>query len=1058
MKTSLCLLAMLAALAALAAPVARPIGDEVWINHLLPLPKQIKIEGVVSVAASEVAVRASAGATDVELQAVKEIEAALAGGAAAAAPAANPGKAKPKFEIVTGLCNAKGRFEGATLAEAAQLAKKPNSDQAYCIVPTGKAKLIVTALTPKGLYYGALTVAQLVTAGRLVGGSSTATATAGQQDAGAPTAIPLVRVVDWPDLAERGVWGGYAIPDLEWMAAQKFNLIESHATLKLDEAGNGVATFDAELVTRGRLRALKVVPIITHMDQMQGSGMFTRYPQLKGVGPKTQLVPSLQTACWSQPLSVKLLSDWATDLARNPDITDLCIWLSEDPGYCECDQCKGQNQFALEAKACIAAWQKAREVNPKLKLRILLTQGTYKDNDKVLAVIPPEVYVSYYDGGRTYDSSRDPMIYPLLEDYARQGRWLGVSPQITASWRIVCPFSSPQFIHFRMTEFVDDKLSCLCGYATPSMRLWDFNSAAAAEWGWNAHGRDARQMALAWATTRGLSDPAKAADWAMTLGDVSWDVYGSRVPYGAFFGEAGNMIKNRAKPALGKGMYRYFETEEKLAQSLAACEQAGKLAAALNVPAITAETQVVTGYVQMLDQLYRMGNFITRATPPTDAERMSLQRDLLAFAETGDRVKAGLNAWAEACLPGQRVGGRLNDTLDVTDTTVAAVSDSLASFGVRNPLQPYLRRRIGGWQDDDFEAKQRIIKTWEVTAFLQGAGEYRVDLVHEKGWNGISGYSVALATAPAAAGPVAQGATPAALSEVAVDKHTSVIGYTPREPVYVLKLPTYDAKLRYFIVADISGVKSSDKVPERRGCQGLANLWKVRQPGEAIEMPPLLPMSDAEKARYGGPKFGKGGLRVGVLQGGYGAESILKHLQTTAGVDAQPLWLISDKNLQACQALVVTQPRARAAISEATAKMVARFVEQGGGLVATHDAVGYRTCPVILPQIGQGVRHVRVGQWSMAGDHPVAAGFAAGAALSQSYYDAIVLEPGAGATVVGVVEAGKLPAIVCGEAGKGRAVLCGLGLAFAANGDEDCTPTSDEARLLDNMIRWCGRQ
>ena len=1064
MRSCACLLAVMLAMGAMAAPGAKPIGNEVWINHLLPLPKQVKIEGVVTVRAAAVAVRTAANATDVELQAAREIEAALAGGDAAGslspaatprpgeattpegaprpAGSAGPGKVKPQFEIALGRCDGKGRLEGKVIPEAATLAKKPNSDQAYCIVPAGKSKLVITALNPKGLYYGALTVGQLVAAGRAVSGPST-------------VALPLVRVVDWPDLSERGVWGGYAVPDLEWMAAQKFNLIENHSTLTLDADGKGVATFDPEVVTRGRLRAMKIVPIITHMDQMQGSGMFTRYPELKGVGPKTQLVPSLQTACWSQPRAVKILSDWATDLARNPDITDLCIWLSEDPGYCECEKCKQSNQFVLEAQACIAAWHAAQQVSPRLKLRILLTQGTYKDNDKVLAAVPPEVYVSYYDGGRTYDSSRDPMIYPLLEDYAKQGRWLGVYPQITASWRIVCPFSSPQFMRFRMTEFVDDKLSCLCGYATPSMRLWDFNSAAAAEWGWNAHGRDERQMAVAWATTRGLSDPQKAADWAMTLGDVSWDVYGSRVPYGAFFGEAGNMIKNRAKPVLGKGMFRYFDSEQKLAQSLAACEKAGQLAAALQSPVITAETQVVTGYVKMLDQLYRMGTFITRATPPTDAERLVLQQDLMAFAESGESVKAGLRAWAEACLPGRAIGGRLTDTLDITDSTVATVSQALAPFGVRNPILPYLRKRVGGWQDDDFEAKQRLTKTWDVTPYIQGPGEYRLDLVHERGWHGISGYSVALATA---AGPGAPGATPAALTVVAADKHTSSIGYTPRDPVYVLKLPTYDPQAKYFIVADIQGVKSSDKPPERRGCQGNANLWRVRQPDEKIEMPPLLPMSDAEKARYGGPQFGKSGLRVGVTQGGYGSESLLKAAQGLGGVDAQPVWLISDKNLQNCQVLIVTQPRAGTAISEEAAKALGRFVERGGGLIATHDAVGYRQCPVALPQVARGVRHVRVEQWVMQGSHPVCAGFTVGQGCRQSYYDAIVLEPGPGATVVGAVGEEKSPVIVCGEAGKGRAVLCGLGLAFTATDDADCAPTADEARLLGNMVRWCGRQ
>ena len=64
-----------------------------------------------------------------------------------------------------------------------------------------------------------------------------------------------------------------------------------------------------------------------------------------------------------------------------------------------------------------------------------------------------------------------------------------------ASWRIVCPWSGPQFIKYRMTEFVDKNLKCLVGYATPNNRLYDFNVTAAAEWSWNAHGRDERAFA-----------------------------------------------------------------------------------------------------------------------------------------------------------------------------------------------------------------------------------------------------------------------------------------------------------------------------------------------------------------------------------------------------------------------------------------------------------------------------------------------------------------------------------------------------------------------------------
>ena len=136
---------------------------------------------------------------------------------------------------------------------------------------------------------------------------------------------------------------------------------------------------------------------------------------------------------------------------------------------CDCPLCRKNDigQYARETQCLIKAWRIAGKRYPDLKLRILLTQGSYQTNDKVLAEIPPEVGVTYYDGGRTYDSSREPMIYPLLESYVAQGGWLGCYPQLTASWRIVCPWSGPQFIRYRLNEFASKKLQCLCGYATP---------------------------------------------------------------------------------------------------------------------------------------------------------------------------------------------------------------------------------------------------------------------------------------------------------------------------------------------------------------------------------------------------------------------------------------------------------------------------------------------------------------------------------------------------------------------------------------------------------------
>jgi hypothetical protein len=73
-----------------------------------------------------------------------------------------------------------------------------------------------------------------------------------------------------------------------------------------------------------------------------------------------------------------------------------------------------------------------------------------------------------------------------------------------------------------------------------------------------------------------------------------------------------------------------------------------------------------------------------------------------------------------------------------------------------------------------------------------------------------------------------------------------------------------------------------------------------------------------------------------------------------------------------------------------------------------------------------------------------------------SYYDYITLRPGPSGTVVARGVATGEPVVVCGTAGKGRYVACGLGIAFGAADDADCTPLPGEALLLSNMVSWVG--
>ncbi len=797
-------LPILLALTAIAYGAPERVSDaeaRKWLRQLLPLPKEITFEGQVTVPLDVVRLQLPSEPGELALSAAAEVQTLLGD------TVRDTSRPDNEFTISMELHGTEEQGDLLAAPRAETLDTLPNSAQAYVISPTAGSGLTLAALHERGLYYACKTLQQLL-ADRVQDGQVT---------------MPLVTARDWPDLAERGEWGGSANADIEWFADRKMNLIESHVDMSLDEEGHGVAKIDETLLERGRKHAVKVVPIITHLDQLARSGVYEQFPELKGVGESAQhkSYDHVTAPCFSKPKMWELLADWFASLAAQEGVTDVCVWLSEHHLQCGCDECKQEGQYALEAKAAVRGWELARERYPHVNLRILLTQGSYSTNDKVLAAVPPEVGVTYYDGGRTYDSSREPMIYPLLEQYAAEGRWLGCYPQLTASWRIVCPWSGPQFIKYRMTEFVEKGLQCLCGYATPNNRLYDFNVQAAAEWSWNSGGRDEHEFAAAWATREGLADPQKAADWAVMLGPVAWDVYGARVPYSHFFGAAARMIRDRAEPKLGEGMFRYIPTAERFDEHLDTCQAALALAQDLEAPALIAETQTIQGYVRMMQVIWQIASAVAGADALAEPEKQQLQTLMNELDAASRATTEALQAWGEAA--GAGLGGkRFADTVQVTEQTSADIGKALAAFGITDPGAPFRPHKIGSWEDDDFQPeKLRITKQWDATEAIMAAGTYEVRFDYTSGWWGLHMYRVALASATG---------DDEDLTEIAVDEHDGAAAYQNQDNTYSLNLTDYSADLKYFIIADIQGVTSEGKPENRRGCAGDVWLEMVRPP------------------------------------------------------------------------------------------------------------------------------------------------------------------------------------------------------------------------------------
>ena len=721
-----------------------------------------------------------------------------------------PNPADASLLVIAGVLDEQGQVHGRAVEGAQRLNDLKNREQAYIIQPVDDRTLVVAGLDPRGVYYGTKTLRQLMLP------------TLTQQNGEWIVRAPMGTILDWPDLAERGEWGGSINRDIEWIAERKMNLCESHCKgLKVTEEGQGVAEFDKTLIERGHKCGVKVVPIVTHLDQLGRTGLFDVYPDTLGEGdPKTWPYggTSVKPACFSNPKTAQVLADWMVSLAEQPEITDINVWLSEHHVACACEKCKQKGQFTLEAEAIARGYELAKKARPDIGLRVLLTQGSYAYNEQVIAALPRDIGITYYDGGRTYDSSRNPMIYPLLEQYVKDGGWLGCYPQLTASWRIVCPFTGPQFIKFRMTEFVDDGLECLCGYATPDNRYYDFNINAAAEWSWNAHGRDEREFALAYFTQKGVADPAKAADWAVLLGPVGWDVYGARVPFSWFFGRAAQTLKQRKLPPLGEGLFAYIPDEEGFAQRLDTCARAMTLAREVGDEALITETQTVEGYVKMLHGIHRLRQAIGDQQELADDEKQIVVGLMAELDRATHQTTEGLNAWQQAVAPDSKAS-RFSDTVRVTEETCAAIGEFLGEFGIDDPGRPYRQKTVGSWKTEDFAEGPRTTKTWEVTDRIAGGGKYRIEFVYRRGWYGLHIFKASLMSAPKN--------QPEQLTPVATDEHEGTAAYRNVENVYEFELAAPDADRRYFIVADIRGMPE-ESPPDKQGCEGDVVMWKVR--------------------------------------------------------------------------------------------------------------------------------------------------------------------------------------------------------------------------------------
>ena len=708
------ILLVLVVLALTALPIraeSRPVGaepTEAWVTRVIPMPKEAEIGGMFSLPVSSVGLTVQAG-DDPLLDTVRNVMAPL-----------EEVEGRPfsiRFllsEHATGLC-------ARQLLE--RLGALPNADQAYAIAPVYDnndvfSGLVVVAPEALGLLYGARTLSQMMDLG------------AGKGTGGRPEiSIPELTLVDWPDMSERGMWGSIEKEDLPWLAERKLNIIDHHAVrLSYDEEkGRAVATVDTELLSEAARVGIKVIPIISHLEHIyERSGMAEKRPDLAAtLGPSASSSRTRRrTFCFSNPGTVKVIGDWLEDVARAPGVTDIIVWLSEEEWRCSCSDCSGKESYVLETAALLEAFERAKAVHPASSLRILLTQGSYDTNDKILAAVPEDVKLVYYDGGRTYDSSHRPMIYPLLEAFAGSGRWLGVYPQVTNAWRTITPWTAPQFIRYRMNEFVDKGLANVIMYAVPKPRWHQYNITAAAEWLWNSKGRTDEEFSFAYAKSNGIGDPGLFAKWATTVGPVGWDLAGSRVAMNIMhYLDMGAPREGFQSVRYGEMFLAEIHSQEHIDALIRQAEDALALAVEIEDPAAVSETRIHRAFLILARALQVLSE------APASADGLATgrcERYRVAFEQL-DYAARTLEVehvrWAECVDPGERPS-RLMDTVELGYRCAALAADVMDRLGIPDPMPEYHLKKVGSWSPEEFADGTERVLSLDVSAAWCGPGPY----------------------------------------------------------------------------------------------------------------------------------------------------------------------------------------------------------------------------------------------------------------------------------------------------------------------------------------------
>jgi len=930
-----------------------------------------------------------------------------------------------------------------------RLSKLPNKEQAYAILSLeGKKKsaleIIVVANAPTGLLYGARTLEQLLKLDDKI-------------LADTELEVPVVSIVDWPDIKERGMWGASCAEFMPWTSRWKLNLVERYAHAYVNpKTGNfELGTGDAGYLPRAESLGMKFIPYVPHLPGVLPR-MCRELPRLASESKREHYKPLMDGFCFSKPEAIDLLEEIMILQinAVKGYHNELEIWFSEshsDQKLLFQKTSPGEDSYILETKALLKAFERVKKKYPGIRLRLGLTQGTHKDTGRIIDLLPPDVGLQFYHSELTYNNYRRPMIYPLLEKFSLSGSFLGVFPEFTASHRTVVPYTGPQFVRYRLQELAEKKLSSVSGFFVPNIRYHDFNVVAMAEWSWNAHGRSPKDFARAYATVTGVCEPGLFAQWALKSGEVGWELARSRFFNSllsdfsiGFYGSVPFGHNPKVKDML---------TVENKKKKRTVAKKALQLAQRSGNSLMIVESEFVLNALEAFQSIDVISNILHSSDIDKSAKKaLTVQMDRFDIAAHG--VRLSLLKWRDMVAPGQQVHYRLKATTMALIHTADVIRAVSARLGIPDRMKAFRPMEIYEWRDKDFPDKAATLKIDITDLVPHQGGEYNVvfDLLDT---------SLTKINSIELTGVFADTSKRKTLSR-SPDAGGTLWLATGNMPPF--------AECRIFIPQTPPGtelfLEIAMEVPSqpRAGLISLRRVWYDDFNKALTEQESFLRQFSRKQSHDSDNIFQNNDagqkstsvVRVGVTEG-VGAEQLLIALNNTKNVNAFTIKGLNNNSLGKCDVLVIPQARTPLRLIRASS-LIIDWVNNGGGILFLHDAVGYRKHMAMFKELGGGVDHPKLHTVRVKEKHPVTSGLSVGQVFSPGYrYDHVILKPGPSGEVV-IENEQKNPVVVVGKSGRGRVVLNGMctGISSKKNNGAilDKGPVGEELEVLVNSVFW----